>query len=104
MEQFPKDLKKIENVMDAVISWYSNGMPLHIADPTHSAFRILSKAEFDKISDQEVINGLSRQHFLITGTSEAPLAFDESGMRTLCHLKTVVELQGGSTIFGSHGA
>ena len=82
--------------MDAVVGQYSDGLPLHIANPTRSAFRILSQAEFDKMSDREVIDGLRKQHFLITGTSEPPLAFDEDGMRTACyHLKTVVELQGG---------
>lgn len=89
-------MKKMENVMDEVTRQYQDGLPLHIADPARSAFRILTQAEFDRMSDREVIDGLRKQHFLITGTSDPPLAFDEHGMRTICHLKTVVELQGVS--------
>ena len=49
------------------------------------------------MSDRKVINGLGKQHFLITGISDPPLAFDEHGMGTLCRLETVVELRGQIT-------
>ena len=98
VEQFTNDMGKIVNVMKAVVGQYSGGLPLHIADPTRSAFRILSKAEFDEMSDRDVIDGLRKQHFLITGASDPAFRFDRDGMRTVCHnLKTVVELQGGLT-------
>ena len=98
VEQFTNDMGKIVNVMKAVVGQYSGGLPLHIADPTRSAFRILSKAEFDEMSDRDVIDGLRKQHFLIMGASDPAFRFDRDGMRTVCHnLKTVVELQGGLT-------
>jgi len=74
---------------------YVGGVPLHIARPDDSIFRVMPEAEYLQKSPSEVQEIMRTQHIVVTDRLEPPLEFDKNGLRSLCqNLSNTVTIQG----------
>jgi len=92
--QYIDYLNRIKQFFERVKSGYHNGKPLHIADPEHSGFAIVSAENFGEMSAQGVQELIRHKNVVITGCQYPPLKFDEAGLRTLAPLDSQVSLIG----------
>jgi hypothetical protein len=83
----------------AIRSNFVDGLPLHVSDPVHSAFCIMTQAKFEEKSTQEVQSIMRSKHILITNMSTPALAFDARGLASLTTLSTITDVQGSLTLF-----
>ena len=85
---------------DAVINEYipepitGDGLPPHLADPSRSAFRILTNDEYTQMSTADILDIFSRQNIVITGIPVEKRSFDADTLETLTNMDTVVSIQG----------
>jgi hypothetical protein len=71
-----------------------DGLPLHVSDPEKSAFFVMTEAEFESKSVEEIQAIFQQKHILVTGMHSAPLQFDSRGLSSLTRLSTVTHIQG----------
>lgn len=71
-----------------------SGKPLHVANPQLSMFRILSLAQFNQLTDQQVQELHGQHHLLVTGYPPAAFEFDARGMATLAPPSRIFTIQG----------
>lgn len=71
-----------------------DGRPLHIADPENSAFCVLTEAEFERKSVEEIQAIFRHKHILVTDMRSEALKFDSRGLSTLTSLSTVTDIHG----------
>jgi hypothetical protein len=83
----------------AIRSNFVDSLPLHISDPINSAFCIMTQAEFEEKSVQEVQSIMRRKHILITDMSTPTLEFDARGLASLTTLSTITDIQGSLILF-----
>jgi hypothetical protein len=69
-------------------------LPLHVARPSESVFRILSNADYESKSPQEIQDLLRQKHIIVTGIPSHPMKFDEDGLETLKALDATIDIQG----------
>jgi hypothetical protein len=81
-------------LMDRVEDFHSSRCQLHVADPGHSMFRIMTVEEFKKMSYMEMQDLHVDYHLLVTGYPEAPFGFDMKGIATLGSSSSVIIIQG----------
>lgn len=81
-------------IHNAVTAGYKDGRPLWKACPSESAFRIMSKQEFQRMKDQEIQALFRRKHVVVYDQFEPTLAFDENGLKTLGDLFKSVTIHG----------
>jgi hypothetical protein len=81
-------------IHDAVTSGYKADRPLWMACPAESAFHIMSKREFQNMSEHEVQALFRQKHAVIHDQFEPTLAFDENGLKTLGDLFKTVTIHG----------
>ena len=62
---------------------YINGLPLHIADPERSIFKIMMEEEYQSSSIKTIQSHLRTKHLIVTNRDKRRYRFDESGLRTL---------------------
>jgi hypothetical protein len=82
--------------------FHSSGKPLHVADPSHSMFRILTVQEFDEMEDDELQNLHTHYHLLVTGYPQASFGFDPEGLATLASPSRVFTIHGVSFVQSKH--
>jgi hypothetical protein len=83
-----------KHIHNAVITGYKDNQPLWMACPEESVFCIMSKQEFQRMSDQEVQALFRRKHVVIHNQFEPTLAFDENSLKTLGDLFKPVTIHG----------
>ena len=81
---------------------YVDGKPKWISKPEDSAFCVLSKAEMDAKTAEEIQAILKRQHICITDQFRPVLQFDAAGLATLGRLDKPVTVQGMAVILSFH--
>jgi hypothetical protein len=84
----------LENLLDACVAQYENGLPLHLSNPKASAITTMSESHFLEMSAQEVQETLRHTHILISDCAVQPFDFDRDGMRTLCSPRDAIEVHG----------
>ena len=95
MHQHQSDLDSVMQLIDLVEKdYHSSGLPLHVAEPSRSAFRIIDARQFNSLMDEEIQALFSRQHILVTGLPQETFEFDERGMATLAHPSKLLTIQG----------
>jgi len=62
---------------------YENGLPLHIADPERSVFKVMTEEEYQSSSIKTIQTHLRTKHLIVTNRNKPRYGFDESGLRTL---------------------
>ena len=62
---------------------YVNGLPLHIAHPERSVFKIMTEEEYQSSSIKTIQNHLRTKHIIVTNRVKSQYCFDERGLRTL---------------------
>ena len=62
---------------------YENGLPLHIADPKRSVFKIMTEEEYKSSSIKTIQTHLRMKHLIVTNRDKPRYCFDERGLRTL---------------------
>jgi hypothetical protein len=75
-------------------SGYQDGLPLHIASPDLSGFKVIPHAIFQNMPAKEVQELLRCRNVVVTGCPVPDLQFDEVGLRTLSPLDSAVSIQG----------
>jgi hypothetical protein len=78
----------------AINAGFVNGLPLHVSDPENSAFFVVTEAEFESKSVEEIQEIFRRKHILVTDMRSATLKFGPRGLSTLTTLSTVTDIQG----------
>lgn len=90
-------MESIELLAKAVKDSYRDGMPLHV-HPTakaESVFHIVTKDEFEELSDREVQNILRRRHLVIhERPSRKTITFKQALMTLGGGIKRAVDIQG----------
>jgi hypothetical protein len=76
-------LKNIMDIGTLVESGYIDGLPLHIANPARSTFKVMMEEEYQSSSTTEIQNILRTKHILVTDRQKSKHRFDENGLRTL---------------------
>ncbi len=104
MFQFETRLTQLKMFFDLLEAGYVNGKPLHIADPETSTFDIISSADFQALSTQQIQDRLRRKHIVVTGSSHPNVKFDKAGLRTMCPLSRTISIQGMNLIFKPIGS
>lgn len=89
---------------DLLEAGYVNRKPLHIADPETSTFDIISSADFQALSTQQIQDRLRCKHIVVTGSSHPNVKFDKAGLRTMCPLSRTISIQGMNLIFKRMGS
>ena len=103
--QTNEDIDWLHGFYDAIISEYipepisGIDLPLHLAEPSRSAFRILTNDEYAQMSTAEILDIFSRQNIVITGITAEKRPFDADTLETLTTMDTVVSIQGTFYIF-----
>jgi hypothetical protein len=69
-------------------------LPLHLADPSKSAFCILTNDEYSQKSTEDILHLLAHRNIVITGMPTESLAFDAETLQSLTTMDTVVPIQG----------
>jgi hypothetical protein len=89
--------ERVKKFFERVESGYQAGQPMHIADPDRSGFAIVTFAEFQAMTPQE-LHALFRpgKNVVVTGCPCPNLQFDEEGLRTLAPLDSQVSIIGRS--------
>lgn len=74
---------------------YIDGLPLHIANPARSVFKIMTEEEYQSSPIATIQNILRAKHILITDREKSKHQFDEKGLRTLrSNLNDAFTIQG----------
>jgi hypothetical protein len=89
-----KDLEYLGAFDAAVKAGFVDGRPLHVADPEKSAFFVMTEAEFESKSVEEIQGIFRQKHILVTDMRSATLQFDARGLSSLTRLSTVTFIQG----------
>jgi hypothetical protein len=56
--------------------FYSSGKPLHVADPSHSMFQIMTIQELNQMEDKELQDMHAHHHLLVSGYPQVLYGFD----------------------------
>lgn len=95
--QFASDLAGFQTFHDLVRrSYTADGLPPHIGNPAESCLAILSHAEYEQMTAQEVQTLFRDKHLVITGVPQAnpPIRFNAAGLRNLTNLDAKINMQG----------
>lgn len=92
-----EDLTSLQTFIRQVQSAYVDGVPLHIAQPEQSVFKVMTEAEFDDLSINDVQNILQKQHLVLTNVP-GKLNFDRKGLGTLQNVSNTISIQGESSL------
>jgi acyl carrier protein len=76
-----------------------NSLPLHVSDPPHSAFFIITEADFKKKTVKEIQTIFRKKHILVTDMTTSTLKFDAKGLSSLTALSAVTDIQGALSFF-----
>jgi hypothetical protein len=71
-----------------------DGVPLHVAHPADSAFKILPFAEFQSLTALQLQDLLRQKNLVVTNNSKPGVQFNERGLRMLSPLDSLVPIQG----------
>jgi hypothetical protein len=75
---------------------YVDGMPLFVANPTQSIFKIMTETEYRARPIPEIQEILRTQHIVVKKRPITGYKFDEEGLRTLRPLNEPVTIHGQS--------
>lgn len=89
-------VSKFQSFVDGVRGSFVEGLPPHVARSAKSVFCILSSAEYESKSHQEIQNILREKHIIVTETPFHPMKFDEAGLETLKALDATIDIQGNA--------
>jgi hypothetical protein len=64
--------------------------PLYIADPEKSAFFVMTEAEFESKSVEEIQGIFQQKHILVTNMHSTPLQFNSRGLSSQTNTLTIV--------------
>jgi hypothetical protein len=93
----------LEAFYEAVQAGFVKGLPRHVAEPSTSAFYIVTEAEFNKWSVKDFQGIFRKQHILVTEMSTSTLEFNEEGLSTLNRITNITDIQGMSFFLRCHG-
>ncbi len=97
--QFETRVTQLKTFFNLLEAGYLNGKPRHIADPETFLFDIISSADFQALSTQQIQDRLRCKHIVITGSSHPNVKFDKAGLQTMCPLSRTILIQGMNFIF-----
>ena len=83
---------KLENLLDAAVAQYENGLPSHLSNPKELAITAMLETEFLKMTAKEIQDTLQHTHILISDCTFQRLEFDRDGLRTLCSPRDTIEV------------
>lgn len=89
-------VSKFQSFVDGVRASFVEGLPPHVARSAESVFCILSSAEYESKSHQEIQNILREKHIIVTETQFYPMKFDETGLESLKALDATIDIQGNA--------
>jgi hypothetical protein len=92
--QHKEDVKWFNGVARIVSKDFVAGIPLHIAQPEKSIFKVMTQEEFNLLSDKEMQDTWKKSHIVRTGLPIPGYGFDKSGMATLTYPSKVFTIQG----------
>jgi hypothetical protein len=90
-------------IHSAVTTGYEDDRPLWMACPAESVFHIMSKREFQCMSDKEIQLLFYRKHIVIVDQFEPTLDFDENGLKSLGDLFKTVTIHGEVSVCALFG-
>lgn len=97
--QVEEDISILEAFDETIKTCFLNGRPLHLSDPPHSAFFILTEAEFKKKSVKEIQTIFRKKHILVTDMTTERLKIDIEGLSSVSALSAVTDIQGMLSLF-----
>ncbi|PPQ78306.1 hypothetical protein CVT24_006482, partial [Panaeolus cyanescens] len=100
---FKTELAHQERLLDALENFYEGGLPLHIAKPDDSCFKILSRAEFEMLRPSEVQRLLQQHCLVIPDYTTTRHEWTEEGLRSLAPLTRTTTIQDLSQKPGKNG-
>jgi hypothetical protein len=96
------DLSLLEDFDKAIKAGYVDDLPRHISRPSSSAFYVITEADFNKLSVEDIQDIFRNRHFLVTEMSTPTLKFDGKGLSSLTSLSAITDIQGKSFFFLSY--
>ena len=73
---------------------YIEGKPAWLVDPENSVIRVLSRKEFERMSEAQIQSIFHKQHVVVHDQFTPSLNFDERGLETLARLDKPIVLHG----------
>ena len=92
--QVQEDVSFLNKFADAVKNDYKDGVPLHVADPDKSVFKIMTEEEFKGKSVYEIQEIFRHRHIIVTGIETPGVEFGSAGLAKLARLDSVTHIQG----------
>lgn len=80
--------------MDAVESFYVNGLPLHVSDRASSVINISAYEDHQDRNPSDTMTLLRRQHLLTLGHDVGEGKFEKDTLRKLRRLDARVDVEG----------
>jgi len=93
-------VSKFQSFVSGVHNSFVEELPLHVKQPTESIFCILSNAEYELKSHQEIQDLLREKHIIVTGIPFHPMEFDEEGLETLKAMDATIDIGGNIFNYG----
>ncbi|KAF8881089.1 hypothetical protein BD779DRAFT_1675586 [Infundibulicybe gibba] len=77
------ELRRLVEILDAVVGGYKHGQPPHISQPESSIFAIHSSKEFNQLPDKVVLETLREKNIVVTDMQYPPANFDLKSLRAI---------------------